>query len=349
MEVGHRASLPGTAEGSSWAAMHPTRPSAGRSRAVRSRATAVAIAVALALAVTAACSGSSPTGVDAPPADSAVNGNATTVPAARPSVFDPAVERGKIVDEDVTESSGLVASRRHPGRLWTHNDSDQPPVLFCVEPDGASCGKWTVAGAENLDWEDIAAGPGPVAGEHYLYVGDIGDNVRERDDVVVYRVVEPTVPEAGAGDGGVTQAASALRYRFADGPHDAESVMVHPVTGDVYVVIKAADAGVYRGPPEGGTLTRVAVVGLGPLGLVSGADISFDGRRVVFCTPFGGFELTLDAAHAGPFDAIWARSPVAVALPPRSQGESVAYRLDGDALFLTSEGYPSPLFEVPRR
>jgi hypothetical protein len=221
-------------------------------------------------------------------------------------------------------------------------------VLFCLEPDGGSCGRWTVDGAENLDWEDIAAGPGPTAGEHYLYVGDIGDNDRSRPEVIVYRVVEPTVPGAGAG-GGVTEPATALRFRFEDGPHDAESLMVHPDSGDVYVVVKGqGDAGVYRGLSEGGVLQRVATLGLGPFGLVTGADISPDGRRVALCTPIAGYELTLAHGSAEPFDAIWKRPPVAVPVPARAQGESIAYRLDGNALYLTSEGQPSPLFEVPR-
>ena len=262
---------------------------------------------------------------------------------------------GQIADPDVAESSGLVASRRHPGRLWTHNDSDNPPILFCVEPDGGSCGRWSVDGARNVDWEDIAAGPGPQPDQHYLYVGDIGDNDRSRDEVVVYRVVEPTVPAEG-GDG-VTDPATALVFRYDDGPHDAEALMVQPTTGDVYVVTKAVgDAGVYKGPPEGGVLTRIATLGLGPFGLVTGADISPDGRRVALCGPFGGFELTADGADpatpatpAADFDAVWGRPVVDIVLPARGQGEAIAYRLDGDALLLTSEVYPSPLFELSRR
>jgi hypothetical protein len=330
--------------------MHPKRPVTKARRG----GWAPVVAAALALVVAAACGGSSPG--DGPAAtattvtrDPGTTGGGPPSSAVASSGFGPAVERGLVSDEDVTESSGLVASRRHPGRLWTHNDSGHPPVLFCVEPDGGSCGRWNVDGADNLDWEDIAAGPGPTAGEHYLYVGDIGDNDRSRDEVVVYRVVEPTVPDGGRG-GGVTDQATALRFRYDDGPHDAESLMVHPDTGDVYVVIKAAgDTGVYRGLSEGGVLTRVATLGLGPLGVVTGGDISPDGRQVALCTPFAGYEFTLAHGAAEPFDAIWKRPPGAVALPPREQGESIAYRLDGNALLLTSEGQPSPLFEVPRR
>ena len=128
-----------------------------------------------------------------------------------------------------------------------------PALLSCVEPDGGSCGGWTVAGAGNVDWEDIAAGPGPQPGEHYLYVGDIGDNTKSRDDVVVYRVVEPTVPiPSDPGADGVTAPATALRLRYDDGPHDAESLMVHPTTGDIYVITKSfGDTRVYKAPPGG--------------------------------------------------------------------------------------------------
>jgi len=306
---------------------------------------AVAIGLTLALAA-GACGGSTPSGGGTAPGPPTT---LTTPTSAAPSGYRPAVERGQLADAEVTESSGLVASRRHPGRLWTHNDSGNPPVLFCVEPDGGSCGRWTVDGADNFDWEDVAAGPGPQPGEHYLYVGDIGDNTMSRDDVVVYRVVEPTTP---AGANAVTSPATTLRLRYDDGPHDAEALMVHPATGDLYVVTKAVgDSGVYKAPAGGGALTRIATLGLGPLELVTGADISPDGRRVALCGLFGGFELTLDGtdgADPTAFDAVWPRSPVPVALPARGQGEAIAYRLDGDALLLTSEGYPSPLFELPR-
>ncbi|HVF13083.1 MAG TPA: hypothetical protein VM942_00720 [Acidimicrobiales bacterium] len=297
------------------------------------------MAWALVLAATAGCGGSPPSAGDGAP---------TTTIAAAPgaSAFGPPVLLGQIADPGVTESSGLAASRRHPGRLWTHNDSDQPPIVFCVEPDGGSCGGWNVAGADNIDWEDIAAGPGPRPGEHYLYIGDIGDNTLSRPDVVVYRVLEPTVD---APQERVTAPATALRFRYDDGAHDAESLMVHPGTGDVYVVVKApGDVGVYKGAPEGGVLRRVATLGLGWFGLATGADISPDGRRVALCTPFEGFELTLDPADSSDFDSIWAQPTVAVALPGRTQGESIAYRLDGDALLATSEGEAAPLLEAPR-
>jgi hypothetical protein len=322
------------------------------------RATLTLLVLALAGSAVAGCSDDGD-GVAAPTPTSAItqptpSSSTGEGPSAVSSRFGPPVLLGQIVDEGVTESSGLVASRRNPGRLWTHNDSENPPVLHCVERDVRSCGGWTVDGARNVDWEDIAAGPGPQPGEHYLYVGDIGDNTAERDEVVVYRVVEPAVAaDPGPGAGGTTDSATAIRLRYEDGPHDAESLAVHPTTADIYVVTKTTGAAVvYKAPAGGGVLTRIAGIGLGLLGLANGADISPDGRRVALCTPVGGYELSLDGTEDIPagagFDAVWAAPPVAVTLPGRRQGEAIAYRLDGGALLVTSEGHPSPLHEVPR-
>ena len=301
-----------------------------------------AVAVVLAALTAGACGGSSPSPA---PTSSSVTSPATTAAVAR-LAFGPPVLLGDIADENVAESSGLVASRRYPGRLWTHNDSDQPPVLFCVESDGSSCGDWTVDGATNVDWEDIAAGPGPDPATTSLYIGDIGDNTESRDGVVVYRVAEPTV-NTGEASGGTTAPAAAIALRYDDGPHNAESLMVHPTTGDIYVVVKEiGDTGVYRARSGEDTLTRVGNLGLGLFGLATGADISPDGRRVAVCTPVGGYELTL--APGAPFDDIWDGPPAPVTFPGLDQGEGIAYRLDGDALFVNSEGSSSPLYEIPR-
>jgi len=118
-----------------------------------------------------------------------------------------------------------------------------------------------------------------------------------------------------------------------------------------------SNATVYRAtaPLDPATITTLAPVGtirlhtsvLGPE-LVTGADISPDGRRVALSTYASGYELELPAG-VDRFDDIWATRPVPVALGPRRQGESVAYRLDGNALLSTSETVPSPVQQVERR
>ena len=271
----------------------------------------------------------------------------TTTAAAAPEGYGPAVLLGRL-DPAVDESSGLAASRRNPGLLWTHNDSGDDPVVYCADRQARSCGTWLVTGAGARDWEDMAVGPGPEAGRSYLYLGDIGDNNGDLRQVVVYRVPEPAVPAAAGAGRGATEAAERIPLRYADGPHDAEALLVHPTSGDIYVVTKEPlTARVYKATD--GVLERIASLSIG-IGLVTGGDISPDGRRVALCTYASGFELTLPAsATPDGFDAIWRQPLRPVDLPPRTQGEALAYRLDGNALLTTSERPPAPLQEIERR
>jgi hypothetical protein len=284
-------------------------------------------------------------------------GLAAQTAGAMPVVSATPITLATLTERAVTESSGIVASRRNPDLFWTHNDSGDDPFVYAFDRRGRSRGTFRVAGAQARDWEDIAWGPGPVPGESYLYAGDIGDNDREREFVVVYRFREPqAVPSlADAGDARPrdTEPAEAIRLKYPDGAHNAEALLVHPRTGDLYIVTKTAvSAGVYKlaAPYNAGevqTLTRVASL-RGPDffgALVTGGDISPDGTRVALCDYAQGYELTLPP-DAKSFDDVWTRKPSAVPLGLRLQGESVCYRLDGAALLATSEKRPTPLIEV---
>ncbi|HYO62603.1 MAG TPA: hypothetical protein VER08_02990, partial [Pyrinomonadaceae bacterium] len=213
-----------------------------------------------------------------------------------------------------------------------------------------------VAGAQIVDWEDIAAGPGP-GGRSYIYVGDIGDNDNSRAAVVVYRFPEPAVAEAGGGgEPRETERAESVSLKFPDGPRDAEALMVHPRTGDIYVVNKTntAAAGVYKlaAPREfSGTHTLERVGSIARQGMLgkwfTGGDISPDGRRVALCDDVSGYELELPAGGAN-FDRIWSQPLAPVPLGERKQGEGISYSHDGSSIFATSERLPTPLIEVAR-
>lgn len=265
-------------------------------------------------------------------------------------------------DPRINESSGIAASRRNPGLFWTHNDSDGGPFLYLFDRGGKSHGTWRVTGARNIDWEDIATGPGPVRGKPCLYIGDIGDNDRRRAEVIVYRVEEPAaVATEAPSRTHETAASAAFRFRYPDGPHDAEALLVHPQTGDVYIVSKARGAdtvtGVYKAAaplrPDS-VLKRITTLHFPEesditllLGRVTAGDISPDGRRLALCDYFHGYEAVLPGSAA--FDAIWNMPLSVIDLGQRRQGEGICYRLDGAALLATSEGRPSPLIEVVRR
>jgi hypothetical protein len=276
--------------------------------------------------------------------------------------YEPPVRLAQLEDRAINESSGIVASRRNPDLFWTHNDSGDGPTLYALDRKGRSRGRWRVSGAQAVDWEDIAIGPGPQPGISYLYIGDIGDNDSERESITVYRVVEPSL--TGEGDSATgnsqhtTEAAEAIRLKYPDGKHDAEALLVHPSSGDLYVITKTFDAtsGIYKlkAPFSGAsvnTLSSVGKIGAPSLigGLITGGDIAPDGRRVVLCDYLDAYEMSLPETAASDFDNIWTQPLAIVELGTRKQGESVCYSLDGNAILATSERRPTPLIEVKRK
>jgi hypothetical protein len=277
-----------------------------------------------------------------------------------PAGYGPPVTIATIKERAISESSGLVASRQTPGAYWTHNDSGGGPFIYSFDSSGNSLGIFNVNGAQNRDWEDISIGPGPQSDKSYLYIGDIGDNSGARQDVVIYRVPEPALTAATRQltkkAPGTTEPAEAIRLRYPDGPHDAEALMVHPVSGHIYIVIKLviADPAVYEAAPpftpgKTITMTRIGTVHVPSLfgGVVTGGSVSPDGRRVALCDYFQGYELVLPSG-SNDFNDIWKQKMVGFDLGKRKQGESIAYRNDGKALLATSEGKGTPLIQVVR-
>lgn len=280
-------------------------------------------------------------------------------PAVENAVYAEPRVVGRIANPDIIEASGLAASKCQPGVFWTHNDSGDGPYIYALNERGDNLGTWRVSGARNIDWEDIATFK-DAAGKCYVYTGDIGDNKLQRETHTIYRVPEPAVTAASAGTTGTTAAqtepAEALEYTYPDGGQNAETMLVHPVTGDIYVLSKSRDkpSGVYRLPAGfGGSGVRAAKVAelkvpAIPFGLLTGGDVAPDGRSVVVCDYAGGYELRLPEGDKI-FDDIWSQKPVEIDLGKRDTGEAVAYSADGTSILATTENQKAPIIKLQRK
>lgn len=280
--------------------------------------------------------------------------------SATVSHYDTPKVIGKVKSGDVEESSGLAASRCQTDVFWTHNDSDNGPYIYAFRSSGENLGTWKVQNAESKDWEDIAAYK-DKSGQCFIYIGDIGDNELQFRDHTVYRVAEPVITPSDAKSDRKnplsTEPAETARYRYPDMNQNAETLMVQPMTGSIYVLTKrqAGPSGVYRIKPDFGNaepqkaqiIAEVTVPSI-PNGLLTGGDISPDGKRVIVCDYTQGYELTLPQ-NAANFDEIWVQKPEVVDLGERKQGEAVCYNVDGTSVFATSEGKKPPVIEVKRR
>jgi len=177
----------------------------------------------------------------------------------------------------------------------------------------------------------------------------------------VYRVAEPTIKETDASSTKskprFTEPAETIRLRYPDGKYDAETLLVHPRTGNLYLVTKEAfaNARVYKATAPFQMTKQTALQFIAELqipdllgGMITDGDISPEGCRVALCDYLQGYELILRDCN-GPFDDIWKEHLNSITLGPRSQGEAIGYRLDGQALLATSEGASSPLIQVVHR
>ena len=261
----------------------------------------------------------------------------------------------------IDESSGIAASRINPNIYWTHNDSGDGPLVYAFDVTGESRGVFRVAGAQARDWEDMAIGPGPERNSWYMYLGDIGDNDKVRSEIVVYRVAEPKLTAADKSstksNPKTTASADAIRLRYPDGKFDAETLLVHPTTGNLYIITKAMlkNAVVYEAAAPLVTGKVITMRRLGEIkvpsimgGVITGGAISPDGRRVALCDYIQGYEVVLPASSKN-FDDIWKQKITGFNLGQREQGEAITYRSDGKALLVTSEGKRPPLIQVALR
>ncbi|MFE4262398.1 WD40 repeat domain-containing protein [Streptomyces sp. NPDC056883] len=238
-----------------------------------------------------------------------------------------------ITDPRIKESSGLAASRIHPGVYWTHNDSDDGPYVYAVDSaTGKTVARITLTGiGKPRDIEGISLGP-----DGRLYVGDIGDNLNGSwNHVWIYRFAEPKT----LGD--ATLKAEQFTVKYADGPRNAEALMVHPVTGRVYIASKDEKAGgLYEGPEALSASGTNTFRRIGDVPWVTDGAFSPDGGRLVL----RGYLW----AKTYPWkDGRPAGDGEAVAAPWQGQAESVTYTADGSTLMFGAEGANSRVVAVP--
>ena len=288
----------------------------------------------------------------------ATGGSAQTNHSGEIADFELPIRAGVLRSPDLKEASGIAASKCQPDVYWAHNDSGDEALLYAINGTGEHLGVWRVAGAKNRDWEDIAAVKDGT-GKCYVLVGDIGNNELETKQLSVYRVTEPTVdsvrrPMKSAPS--ETAPAVTLSFQYPGARRNAETLLVHPASGDIYVLTKSKKdpVTVYKLRPDfsGAEQKAVKVAEFGvpavPNGLLTGGDISTDGNRVVLCDYVYGYELSLPNPSTS-FDDIWKQQPRRFSLGDRNVGEAVAYTPAGDAVIAISEEVNTPVFLVKRK
>ncbi len=254
-----------------------------------------------------------------------------------------------VKDSRITESSGLTASLLHPGVLWTHNDSGNPPLLYALATNGSTTATLRIRHCLDRDWEAITSLRGPD-GTPLLAVGDIGDNRSVHPEIEIVLVREQARLRSARVD---PVHVLRLTYPRDLGPSDAETLLADPRTGRLYLVTKGLFSGRMFAVPQavwpggassaaGGTLHGVLEpMGAVPWGLVTDGAFLPDGRIVLrtYSTIMVMPPPEQDRSHT-------VETLADADAPDQPQGEGLAVLPDG-ALVLSSEKVHQPILRVP--
>lgn len=254
----------------------------------------------------------------------------------------------RIVDSRIKESSGLAMSRTVKNRFWTHNDSGDTPRLFSIDAS-VNGGEPKVSvvevnGAAAIDWEDMACGL--LNGRATLVVGDVGDNGKRRDSVVLYFIDEPA-----SGVGQVD--ARSIRVRYPEGPADCEGIAIDEANNRLLLITKSwlPMAMLYEVSLENLKLNELKLSGAGEVvearllakltvPMVTAMDIRDDGGELAIASYRDLF--VFERAADESWEAAVARIPKHAVLPELKQIEGLCYDCEGQ-IWVTSEGSPMPL------
>jgi hypothetical protein len=276
-----------------------------------------------------------------------------------PGVADVVVV-GRIKNDSITQASGLARSHYRDEMLWTMNDFG-PPVLYAIGTDGSDYGSVAIRGAENTDWEDLAAFE--LDGKSYLLIGDVGDNESDRAYRTIYIVEEPQLSQ---GQHIEVEPAWLIRFTYPDGPLDCESVAVdvederilllskreiparlfelplHPDADDVVTVRTIMSLGVLPQPDER-DIDRAPIDDVWYWQPVA-MDLSADGRMAAILT-YGGVYL-FDRRAGKSWRDTFGRQSRFVDLAGFAEAEALALSIDGKMIFVTLEGGGAPILRI---
>ena len=260
--------------------------------------------------------------------------------------FNDAQDLGMIENKQINEASGIVASYRNKGLIWTHNDSGDKNRLFAMDSNGKGTREFYLEGANNRDWEAISMATFPEGS--FIYVGDIGDNNNEFPTSTIYRVPEPEIT-ASTPQSNTLQNVQKITYKYSDGARDAEAFLIDQSSKDIYIISKRESSKrLYRLPfPQSYNQTMTAEfvqeltfsAGSGtPLYIVDG-NISVDNKEIIIKNYLQIFHWRRSANESIP-DAL-KRIPKTAPYTPEPQGEGICFAQNGSGYYTLSEEGPN--------
>lgn len=256
------------------------------------------------------------------------------------------------------EASGIEVSDKFRDRIYHVNDSGKQLELITTDLKGKNPRKILIKGYNNRKSDNEDLSTGPCFWKSCIFIGDIGDNLVKRSEIRIVVITErKNFPSA-------VSPLKVLRLRYPDGPHNAESLAVHP-NGDIYIISKESDFKTMKYSPSNiyrirkkiwesnkGALLTPELLGNIDTSVFNGGDrffldniitsldISKDGKKFLLLTYQDAYEINTDLSNIKPdsfknADKLSFRHIKLMKLP---QQESIAY-MNSDKSFLYDTEY----------
>lgn len=243
-----------------------------------------------------------------------------------PDIIVDSIPTIKPVQPIINEASGIADSKRNKGYLWVQEDSGNPAQLYLLAHDGKVKKTIHIAGARNIDWEDMVLAAGDI------YLGDIGDNFRINTSGTFYKFPEPSM------DVDTVTSFETIRFFYPDGAHDAEAFLVDPVSKDIFIITKRdSPSRIYKisYPYKTNDLNKATAVGTLTYNWVVSAALSPDTKTILVKTYAGVMSYQRSGKES--LDKVLQHTPKKQPYQVEPQGEAICFAVDGSGYFTLSE------------
>lgn len=248
------------------------------------------------------------------------------------SLFLPGKAQLKISNPELEEISGLAFSHVHPNLMYVHVDSGGEAAVYMLDSLGNELGKINLDDTKNRDWEDIAVGPGPD-GKSTVFVAEIGDNLAAHKKIRIFYFPEPKQIQKNSN-----VKPKEIELTYPGGARDAETLMVDPISGDLFIVSKRDEKNTLYCVPRGAIKTGEGVLEqLHQFDFSSavGGDISRDGSQILIKNYFAVYYWERKKGET--IGEALNKEPRQLPYVPEPQGEAIGFNPTGSAYFTISE------------
>lgn len=270
-------------------------------------------------------------------------------------LFSDRMLQALIENKAISEASGLAASfqavnSKNMQVLWTHNDSGSENKIFLLNQDGKNLTEFTIKGASNRDWEEMAVCK--HQNTSYIYVADIGDNNRAFSTYTIYKFKEPNLNNITTQTNTIEEVEK-INFQYADGSRDAETLLVEPTSQDIYIVSKRdAKSRLYviRFPYSQTTTNTAQFLAELPFSGAVGGSISPSGKEVLIKNY--GKVFYWKKANNENLETLLQTKPIELPYTAEPQGEAIAWKADETGYFTLSEAagtLPQSLYFYQRK